>query len=148
MVKQNLTVDEMDVLLSRALVGRLGTCKDNEPYVVPLCFVYHKGKIYFHCGPKGKKMANMKANQNVCFQVDEHRLIPSSNPCNFTMHYKSVIVFGKVRFLEDAEEKLRILNLMIEKYDTQKIAKPLDKELDGVEIGEITIERISGKKNE
>lgn len=148
MVKKDLTVEEVNGILSRALVGRLGTCKDNEPYVVPLCFAYHGGRIYFHCKPTGKKMENMKANPRVCFQVDEHRLISSSNPCKFTIHYKSVIAFGKVRFLENPIEKLRILKMIIEKYDCGKIAKPLDKEPNGVEIAEITIERISGKKNE
>jgi nitroimidazol reductase NimA-like FMN-containing flavoprotein (pyridoxamine 5'-phosphate oxidase superfamily) len=80
--------------------------------------------------------------------VDEHHLVPSSNPCNFTMRYESAIVFGKVRFVSDPEKKLRILKMMIGKYDSEKIAKSLEMEPNGVEIGEIIIERITGKKNE
>jgi len=148
-VKQPMTADEIEDLLSRVLVGRLGTCRDDQPYVIPVCFAYYKGRIYFHCAPKGRKMEVMEANPRVCFQVDEHRLVPSSTPCNFTMHYRSVLVFGRVRFLTDLKEKLKILKIMVDKYASAKLAKPLDEAMTHqVEVGEITIEEISGKKKE
>ena len=149
MVKQLMTANEIEELLSRVLVGRLATCKDNQPYVIPMCFTYYNGKIYFHCASQGRKIENMKANPKVCFQVDEHRLVPSPTPCDFTMHYQSVLVFGKAQFLKDPKEKLEILKMMIDKYKTTKLAKPLDKAMvHGVEVGEIVIEEIIGKKNE
>ena len=149
MVKQLMTTDEIEELLSRELVGRLGTCKDNQPYVIPMCFIYYEGKIYFHCAPQGRKIENMKANPKVCFQMDEHRLVPSSVPCDFTMHYRSALVFGKVRLLVDPKEKLKVLKVMMDKYDTTKLAKTLDEaEIHRVEVGEIIIEEIRGKKNE
>lgn len=149
MVKQLITANEIEELLSRVLVGRLATCKDNQPYVIPMCFTYYNGKIYFHCAPQGRKIENMKANPKVCFQVDEHRLVPSPIPCDFTMHYQSVLVFGKVQFLKDPKEKLEILKVMVDKYNTTKIAKQLDKLMvHQVEVGEIAIEEITRKKNE
>jgi len=149
LVKQPMTAEEIEELLSQAFVGRLGTCRDDQPYVVPVCFAYYKGRIYFHCAPKGRKMENMKANPRVCFQVDEHRLVPSLTPCDFTMHYRSVLVFGRVRFLMNPDEKLKILKIMVDKYDSTKLAKPLDEAMTHqVEVGEITVEEISGKKKE
>lgn len=148
MVKQRMTADEMEELLSRVLVGRLGTCKDDQPYVIPMCFTYYNEKIYFHCAPQGRKLENMKANPKVCFQADEHKLVPSSTPCDFTMRYRSVLVFGKARFLMDSKEKLKVLEEMMNKYDITKLAKPLDETMiHRVEIGEIIIEKITGKKN-
>jgi len=149
MIKQLMTVDEMEGLLSRALIGRLGTCRSNQPYVVPMCFIYYNGKIYFHCASKGRKIENMKANPRVCFQVDEHQLIPSSTPCDFTMHYRSVLVFGRVKFLASSEEKLEVLKEIIHKYDVTKLAKSLDETATHqVEVGEIAIEKMTGKINE
>ncbi len=148
MVKQLMTVDEIKKLLSQTLVGRLGTSKNDEPYVVPICFIHHKGKIYFHCASEGKKLDNIKANPSVCFQVDEYQLVPSSTPCKFTMHYRSVLVFGRTRFLTNQKEKLKILKLLINKYDGTKLTKPLDETMTHrVEVGEITIEKSTGKKN-
>jgi len=143
-----MTRNEMEALLSEALVGRLGTCNRDEPYVVPICFLHVEDKIYFHSRLQGKKLENMNVNPRVCFQVDDYNLVPSPRPCDFSMHYRSVIVFGRVRFLEDSEEKLKALKAMIDKYDISHSAEPIDERMaDRVAVGEITVEEMSGKKN-
>ena len=35
-----------------AQICRLGLCKDNRPYIVPVNFGYDGEHIYFHTGPK------------------------------------------------------------------------------------------------
>ncbi|MCR6624084.1 MAG: pyridoxamine 5'-phosphate oxidase family protein [archaeon YNP-LCB-024-027] len=148
MVKRSMGVDEVEDLLSRALVGRLGMCMGGKPYIVPVCFIHHDHRIYFHSSPRGRKMSYMRVNPNVCFQVDEYRLVSSEVPCKFTMHYRSVLVFGKVHFIADLGEKLRVLRLMMRKYDPNGVAKPLDESMiGGVEVGEIIIEEITGRKS-
>lgn len=149
MVKQFMTDDETKKLLSQAPVGRLGTSNNNQPYVVPICFIYHQDKIYFHCAHKGKKIEYIKANSNVCLQVDEHCMVPASTPCKFTVHYQSALAYGKVRFLTSPKEKLKALKLLMKKYDRDKLAEPLEEAMTAdVEIGEIIIHEITGKKNE
>jgi nitroimidazol reductase NimA-like FMN-containing flavoprotein (pyridoxamine 5'-phosphate oxidase superfamily) len=65
------------------------------------------------------------------------------------MHYRSALVFGKARFLTNSKEKQKILELLINKFDHTKLAKPLDETMTHrVEVGEIIIEEITGKKNE
>ena len=144
-----MSMTEIEELLARALVGRLGMSRDKEPYVVPVCFVYHGGKIYFHSARHGRKMDFMRANPAVCFQVDEYSLVSSSKPCKFTMNYHSVVAVGRVRFLSDSGEKLKILKLLVRKYDRDNLAELLsEKKTNRVEVGEITVTEISGKKNE
>jgi nitroimidazol reductase NimA-like FMN-containing flavoprotein (pyridoxamine 5'-phosphate oxidase superfamily) len=144
-----MSMDEKEELLARALAGRLGMCKDNQPYAVPMCFLYHDGRIFFHSARQGRKMHFMRANPTVCFQVDEHSLVSSSKPCKFTMNYHSVVAVGRVRFLADSKEKLKILKLLVRKYDTGNLAELLsEKKTNRVEVGEITIAEISGKKND
>ena len=70
MKPRELSIDECMVLLSSARYGRLGLCKDNQPYVIPMSYVYHDGKIYLHSGGKGKKILYVTANPRVCFQID------------------------------------------------------------------------------
>jgi len=143
-----MTRNEIEALLAKALVGRLGTCSRDEPYVVPICFLHVENKIYFHSRPEGKKLKNMKVNPRVCFQVDEYNLVPSPRPCDFSMHYRSVIIFGRVRFLKDAKERLKALKAIIDKYDTSHSAEPIDEAMvDRVAVAEITVEEMSGKKN-
>jgi nitroimidazol reductase NimA-like FMN-containing flavoprotein (pyridoxamine 5'-phosphate oxidase superfamily) len=80
--------------------------------------------------------------------VDEPgETIPNADPCEFSFKYKSVIAFGKVRFLQNPEEKTAILTRIVEKYDKNKIAtKSVTAEkVENVEVGEITIQKMTGK---
>jgi len=143
-----MTRNEIEALLAKALVGRLGTSSRGEPYVVPICFIHVEDKIYFHSNPQGKKLQNMKVNPHVCFQVDDYNLVPSPRPCDFSMHYRSVIIFGRVRFIKNRKKKLKALKAMLDKYDISHSAEPIDEAMvDRVAVGEITVEEMSGKKN-
>jgi len=148
MVKQSMSRIEMEGLLAQVPAGRLATCNRDKPYVVPICFLHVGDKIYFHSAPQGKKIENMKANPHVCFQADDYRLVPKPRPCEFTMHYRSVVIFGKARLLIDPEEKMKVLKAMMDKYDTIHSAEPIDEAMvERVTVGEIIIEEMDGKKN-
>ena len=67
---------EVEEVLRAAHVGRLGTCVEGEPYIVPLSFVYDDGRILFHGALEGKKMEQIAENPRVCFEVDESVLVP------------------------------------------------------------------------
>ncbi len=109
---------EVEELLSNALVGRLGTCSNNIPYITPVNYIYDNDKIYFHSAHEGRKIENIKLNQQVCFEIDKIiSIIPGMRmPCGSTTEYKSVIVFGDIRVVVDIDEKTDVLNKLIEKY--------------------------------
>jgi nitroimidazol reductase NimA-like FMN-containing flavoprotein (pyridoxamine 5'-phosphate oxidase superfamily) len=141
---------DVDSILDRALVGRIGTSLKDQPYIVPVNFLYSEGKIYFHSASKGQMYEYITANPQVCFEVDEiGKTIPNIDPCKFSFTYKSVIAFGKVSFIQDPAEKVTVLTKLVEKYDTEKMVEEVvtaDK-LGDVAVGEITIERMTGKSN-
>ncbi|KHE93019.1 MAG: pyridoxamine 5'-phosphate oxidase family protein [Candidatus Scalindua rubra] len=109
---------EVEELLSNALVGRLGTCSNNIPYITPVNFVYDNDKVYFHSAHEGRKIENIKHNRRVCFEIDKMvSVIPGMRmPCGSTTEYKSVIIFGDIRVVVDIDEKTVALNKLIEKY--------------------------------
>ena len=141
---------EIDSILSKALVGRIGMSLRDRPYVVPVNFLYSQGKIYFHSANEGQMYTWLNANNKVCFEVEElGETIPNVNPCEFSFKYKSVIAFGIIRFLQDPKEKTMVLTKLVEKYDTDNVTEkdiPPEK-VDNVEVGEITIDHITGKSN-
>lgn len=141
---------EIDEILTGQLVGRLGSSLRDRPYVVPVNFVYHEGKIYFHSGTEGQMFSYLKANSQVCFEVDESEPVPNVDPCEFTFRYRSVIAFGRVRFMEDIREKHAVLALFVQKYDKRKVAAyPIPEgKLADVAVGEIALEKVTGKKNQ
>ncbi len=90
---------EMEELLLKNRVGRLGLSINDEPYVVPVSYAYHEGKIYIHSG-RGKKTEYLEKNPRVCFQIDE--IYENGS-------WKSVIIYGRAKFVEDFQRGLRIL---------------------------------------
>ncbi|OHC04480.1 MAG: hypothetical protein A3H23_06710 [Planctomycetes bacterium RIFCSPLOWO2_12_FULL_40_19] len=119
--KEVTNQEEVEEILSNALVGRLGTCLNNIPYITPVNFVYDKDKVYFHSALEGRKIENINSNPNVCFEIDKViSIIPGKQrPCASTTEYKSIIIFGDIQIVTDIEEKTFALNKLIEKYAPQ-----------------------------
>ncbi len=64
-----LTDEQIDSLLKSELVGRLGCCVNNQPYIVPVAYAYDGDYIYGHTR-EGKKIDILRKNPLTCFQVD------------------------------------------------------------------------------
>ncbi|MBL7720175.1 MAG: pyridoxamine 5'-phosphate oxidase family protein [Flavipsychrobacter sp.] len=67
-----LTETEIGALLERNIIGRLGCNDGTNSYVVPISYVFMGDHILCH-SYEGLKIAMMRANPNVCFEVDEIR---------------------------------------------------------------------------
>ncbi len=70
MIINEMTQDECGAFLTSASFGRLGCSLDDQPYVVPIYFVYEPDNIYVF-STFGQKTEWMRANPKVCLQVDE-----------------------------------------------------------------------------
>ncbi len=75
-------------IIKKASICRLSMAKDNQPYVVPLCFGYDEKSLYIHSGPGGKKLEILKRNPEVCFLIDiDHKMVTSDAACDFEFKY-------------------------------------------------------------
>lgn len=63
--------EAIDAFLAARLVGRIGCHLDGRTYVVPVIYAYADGAFYA-CSTEGRKIEMMRANPNVCFEVDEY----------------------------------------------------------------------------
>jgi nitroimidazol reductase NimA-like FMN-containing flavoprotein (pyridoxamine 5'-phosphate oxidase superfamily) len=110
--------EEMEKFLREEEIGYLGLSLDGETYVVPMNYSYSDGKIYFHCGLKGKKLTFLRKNPRVCFtvarQLAEVREHAGGNPCH--VDSDSVICYGKARMIEDLGERSQALNSFNRRY--------------------------------
>ncbi len=127
LTNRTMIESEIDDVLRSAKVGRLGLYDAGYPYVVPVNFAFETGHIYFHSADVGTKMGLIKENPSVCFEVDQYiRTVEASRLCGYDTAYRSVIVFGKARILEDAEEKAKALRLIVSKYTRPEEARKLE----------------------
>jgi 2-isopropylmalate synthase len=109
-------------LLADSHVGRLGTFgKDGYPMIKPLNFVYREGKIYFHSAQQGEKIDNIKRNSRVCFEVDLPITYVKSegSPCRADYLYRSVIIRGRAKIVDDKEERFSALKELMKKYQPE-----------------------------
>lgn len=147
-INQQLSENEALEILSSATHGVLAVFGDGGyPYAVPLSFAYDSGKIYFHCAREGHKLDAIKNCPKVSLcVVSEDNVVPE----RYTTHYRSVIVFGRARIIEDSDEALRAIELIAKKYHPTDSAEGRQLEIDSsigrfVIVG-IEIEHLSGKE--
>lgn len=144
---------EMDVttakgFLERAVVGRVAMSKADDPYVVPVHFVYFQEKIFFHCAKEGRKIEYLATNNRVCFEVDEFLGVRRGDtPCASTAIYRSVIVFGRAEFVEAVDEKTEALRRLIKKYGGEA-SRAIDEDaFDRTLLVAVTVDRMTGKQS-
>lgn len=145
----------MRAFLRTAQVGHVATQWDDQPFVTPTMFWYDEAnqRIIFHSNLTGRIRANLEHNPKVCLEASEMGCLLSSNVAlEFSVQYRSVMVFGSVRILESDEEKRAALTSLLEKYFPEMQAgreyRPItDKELKRTSVYELKIEAWSGKEN-
>ncbi|KUO53506.1 MAG: pyridoxamine 5'-phosphate oxidase [Desulfitibacter sp. BRH_c19] len=144
-IKDNADIEQV---LHRAEVCRIGLCRGNEPYVVPMNFGYQDRCLYLHSAKEGKKIEFIKANNKICFEVGvDYEVKESENPCNWSMNFSSVIGLGKAYIIEDLEEKKKALDVIMGKYSCNNSFSYLDKAVEQIAIIKVKIEEITGKRS-
>ena len=145
--KQLMENSQVKEILQRNTSGTLALLGDDGyPYAVPLSYVYHDGKLYFHSASSGHKIDAVKQYPKASFCViDQDKIIPEK----YTTHYRSVIAFGKVRLLENQEEMRTIATVLAMKYSSDYadgIPAEIDDYMSRLAIIEMTIEHLTGKR--
>lgn len=142
---QALEKETCEAILRSAARGVLAVLGDDGyPYTVPLDFVYDKGKLYFHSAQEGHKIDAISACDKCSFCVLDEGV---PEPDDWWYHFNSVVVFGRIRVLEDKTARRDALFKLGDKYfpagyDT---AADVERNWNRVALLELTIEHMSGK---
>lgn len=108
---------DLESILEKAAVCRLGMAADGEPYVVPLCFGYRDGALFFHSASRGRKVEILGRNPRVCFEVDiDAKIVRGAGACDWGMRYQSVVGFGTAVEITDPDEKRAALDVIMAHY--------------------------------
>lgn len=146
--KQVLSSEDCTKILKDGTSGVLALSGDNGyPYAVPISYVYDGERLYFHCAKSGHKIDAIENNPKASFCVIDQDLVV---PEEYTSYFRSVIVFGTMRILEQDAEKRKAIEKLVLKYapdDTEENRhKAIDREWNPLCVLELTQEHISGKE--
>jgi nitroimidazol reductase NimA-like FMN-containing flavoprotein (pyridoxamine 5'-phosphate oxidase superfamily) len=103
-----LNKQEIEDVLLRANIGRIGCYAEGRVYVVPVSYAYDGQHVYAHSAD-GMKLRTMRANPHVCFEV-EH--------IEDHAHWQTVVAWGTYEELGAADED-RAAQLLLARLGTQ-----------------------------
>ncbi len=146
--KQQLTDDEVNIVLSRGKTGVLAVIGDEGyPYAVPINYVYAEGKIFMHSARSGHKIDAISSCDKASFCViDADEVVPS----DYSTNYRSVIAFGRVRILDDESQKMAAIRLLGDKYNPghdDALAAEIEHGFAHLHMIEFSIEHVTGKQS-
>ncbi|MDR2671564.1 MAG: pyridoxamine 5'-phosphate oxidase family protein, partial [Oscillospiraceae bacterium] len=140
----------------RQIIGKCDVCRlamfdGAHPYLVPLNFgaAEEAGALvlYFHGRQEGKKMALLRANPHVAFEMDcGHRLVPGEQACSYTMEYESVCGTGLVEEVPDGGEKEAALRVVMRQYAPEGSFSFSEEQIRRVAVLRLTVGAVSGKR--
>ncbi|MBQ6999717.1 MAG: pyridoxamine 5'-phosphate oxidase family protein [Oscillospiraceae bacterium] len=145
--KQQLSQEESIALLRSAPRGVLSLIGDGGyPYGLPIDHWYHDedGCLYFHSGPVGHKVDALRACPKASFCVMDEGCRKDGD---WALHIRSVIVFGKVEFVQDHAAAIELTRQLSRKYtsDEAYIQEEIDKYGHEVLVFKLIPEHITGK---
>lgn len=100
---KELSSEKCIEILTNEKRGVLSVIGDNGyPYGMPMNHFYNEqdGDIYFHCGRNGHRIDSLKKNNKASFCVYDSGTVSEGE---WALAINSVIVFGKVEIIDDAQ---------------------------------------------
>ena len=145
--KQQLREKDCVRILKEEPRGVLSMIGDGGyPYGIPLDHWYNEadGKIYFHCAKEGHKLDAIAACDKVSYCVYDQGYRKDGD---WALNINSVVVFGRVKIVEDQEKAREICTNLCRKFtdDEAYLQKELKNAFSRVRCLELSIEYMTGK---
>ena len=119
---------------------------DGYPYGIPLDHWYSEedNKLYFHCAKVGHKIDAISACDKVSYCVMDEGFRRDGE---WALNINSVVVFGRMRIVEDEGKKREICSNLVRKFtdDEAYLHRELANAFGRVNCLELAIEHMTGK---
>lgn len=135
-------------ILDEALICHVGFVENGQPYVIPINFARVGDSIVLHGAKASRLLKHIEAGNPVCVEATiVDGLVLARSVFHHSINYRSVVVFGRGRLLEE-QEKLEALRAVTEhlvpgRWDEARL--PNRKELDSTRVVSIRIDEASAK---
>lgn len=105
----------INAIVDEALVCHVGFIDDGCPIVIPTIHARTGETLYFHGSPASRMVRRMKKGIDVCVTITlVDGLIIARAPFHSSLSYRSVVVFGTARAVEDVAEKREAFRIITE----------------------------------
>ena len=139
----------VDAILDEGLVCHVGVVIDGRPVVIPMSYTRDGGRLILHGAAGSRLIRALAAGCEACVTVTLlDGLVIAHSAFDSSMNYRSAVVFGRARTIDDAAEKRRALDVLTDHLipgRTGEIASPTANELAATVVIELPIEEASAK---
>lgn len=145
-VKQQLSEEEALEVLKNAKRGVLSVIGDDGwPYGIYLNPHFENGRIFFHGAKAGHKIDALKKNARASFTVIDEGV---KDEGGWAYTFKSVVVFGKVEFVEDQNEAIALCRRLARRFNPSEadIEDEIRRAASHVQVFALVPEHITGKR--
>lgn len=136
-------------LIDAGLVAHLGFVADGRPMVVPLAYARDGQQIYLHGATKTRFLKLCRDKAPLCLTITLlDGLVVARSAFNHSVNYRSVMLHGHGRLVEDPAEKDKALDLLTNHLlpgRSQEVRPMLDKERKATGVIAFTIEAATAK---
>ena len=112
--------DESAEILVQGQVAHVGFIAGGQPFVVPMSYHFDPQApdiLYLHGSVRSRAIEQLADGQAVCVTVTlTDGLVYSRKAMNHSMNYRSVMVFGHGKLVEDEGRKFEVFDQMVQKY--------------------------------
>ena len=145
--KEITEVAAIEAILARNNICRLALFDSEYPYIVPLCYGYENGCLYFHGFAGGTKLDLVGKNPNVSFEVEEGLEVTTDpDPCEWSVKYRSVVGRGVAEILEDGPEKRAGLDIVVKAFAGRTLDFP-EKAMAAVTVVRVRVKELAGRRS-
>lgn len=97
----------IDAILDEGLVCHVGFQVDGQPYVIPMAYARDGDRILIHGSKASRALRAIADGIDLCVTVTlSDGLVLARSAFHHSMNYRSVVVLGRGRAIEDTQEKL------------------------------------------
>lgn len=144
--------ETINKILDEGFVCHVGFNVGEQPFVIPTLYARIDDSIIIHGSHISRMLKNLSEGLQVCITVTHvDEIVLARSAFHHSMNYRSVVIFGTGKLIEEKEEKLKALKAVsdnILKHRWEDCREPTDKELNVTSVIKIKIEEASAKIRE
>jgi nitroimidazol reductase NimA-like FMN-containing flavoprotein (pyridoxamine 5'-phosphate oxidase superfamily) len=136
-------------IVDEAKICHVGFAIDNQPFVIPTIHARYEDKLYLHGAKASRLLKHIAAGNPICVTITLlDGLVLARSVFHHSMNYRSVVLFGTGKIVEDDEAKMCALEVLTNhvvdgRWDDAR--KPTPKELNATTVVEMSLESASAK---
>ena len=148
---QRATYDRETVygILDAGFVCHVGFHADGQPYVIPTNYGRAGDTLYLHGSPASRMLRTLSGGVPVCVTVTHvDGLVLARSAFHHSVNYRSVVILGAARLVEDPAEKMEAMRIFTEhvlKGRWNDVRQPSEQELKGTMVLALPLEEVSAK---